>query len=140
MREVPAKIIVEGGSAIPAAREVLSSSVALARGCERAPNAGADHGASDELVDISTGEKALRAGIRSRVLKRGIAFEPGKIRKAFQQIAHDLHPAAIGRVGSIGLSMSVVGAVALIAYCRGRIPLDPIRSEEHTSELQSLRH
>src|SRR4030088_383471 len=107
MGEMLAKIVVEGGSAVPATREVFSPCITLPRCSERAPHVGTDHGTGRELVSISTRQKILRARVGSRVWQGRIAFESGEIRKAFEQIAHDLHPPAISGIGAIGLPMAV---------------------------------
>src|SRR6202521_1157234 len=127
MREMLAKIIIEGGSAVPATREIFSPRIALSGCGERAPHIGTDHGTGRELVCISTRQKILRARVGSRVLQRRITFESGEIREAFEQIAHDLHPPAISGIGAVGLPMAVVGAVALVTYGGGGIPFDPIQ-------------
>jgi len=74
------------------------------------------HGAGNKFVGVSARKKSLRTGIGSRELKGGIAFKAEKIRKAIEQIAHDLQTAAIGRIRAIGLSVAVVGAVTLVGY------------------------
>src|SRR6266404_3225485 len=58
--EMLAKIVVEGGSAVPATREVFSPCIALSRCCERAPHVGADHRTGNELICIPTRKKTLR--------------------------------------------------------------------------------
>src|ERR1700674_1002598 len=125
--EMLTEIVIEGGSAVPAGGKMFCSRITLSRCGEGAPHAGTDHGTGGELVGISTRQKILRARVGSRVLQRGVAFESGEIRKAVQQIAHDLHPPAISGIGAIGLPMAVISAVALVAYGRGRIPFDPIQ-------------
>src|SRR4029077_6657426 len=125
--EMLAEIIIEGGSAVPAGGKMFCSRITLSRRGEGTPHAGTDHGTSRELVCISTRQNILRTGVGSRILQGRITFKPGEIREAVEQIAHDLHPPAVSGVSAIGLPMAVVGAVALVAYGRGRIPFDPIQ-------------
>ena len=68
----------------------------------------------------------MRTGIGSRKFQRRIALKPGKIWKAVEKITQNLQPAAISGIGSIRLSMTVVSAIALVAYGRGGVPFDPV--------------
>ena len=128
MYKVLAEVIVEGGSTVPATSKIFSPRFDLSYRGERAPHGRADHGTGDELIGISTGKQILWAGIGSRVLKRRIAFKAGEVGKAIEQITKYLQSPAIRRIGAIRFAVTVIGAGALVADGRGRVPLDPIEA------------